>query len=116
MRQVPSASAGAFVAQIGGGLETVRCGACTEPKAARQSGSSRISNASGALSHFRVDEVACAQKAGHRRALLIRAHDLGHGQFYGEMDVRPRKDDGEFETKVMLKSVKDGSTLFRLAK
>lgn len=44
---------------------------------------------------------------------LIRAHDLGHGQFYGEMDVRPRKDDGEFETKVMLKSVKDGSTLFR---
>jgi quinohemoprotein amine dehydrogenase len=44
---------------------------------------------------------------------LVTAHVLGHGKFYGEMEVKPGSTDGEYFTRVVLKSVDDGSTLLR---
>ena len=44
---------------------------------------------------------------------LVTAHVMGHGKFCGEMEVQPGSTSGEFFTRVVLKSVDDGSTLFR---
>lgn len=44
---------------------------------------------------------------------LVTAHVLGRGKFYGEMEVQPGSTDGEYFTRVVLKSVNDGSTLLR---
>jgi quinohemoprotein amine dehydrogenase len=44
---------------------------------------------------------------------LVTAHVLGHGKLYGEMEVRPGNTDGEYFTRVVLKSVNDGSALVR---
>lgn len=44
---------------------------------------------------------------------LVTAHVVGRGKFYGEMNVQPGSNDGEFFTRVVLKSVNDGATVFR---
>jgi quinohemoprotein amine dehydrogenase len=44
---------------------------------------------------------------------LVTAHAPGHGQYYGEMDVRPGSADGEYFTHVTLKPASDGSTIPR---
>ena len=43
---------------------------------------------------------------------LVTASLSGHGTYYGEMEVTPAADDG-FNTRVILKSVRDASTLIR---
>jgi len=44
---------------------------------------------------------------------LVTAHVPGRGFFYGDMDVQPGDNDGEFLTRVSLASVRDGSTIVR---
>jgi quinohemoprotein amine dehydrogenase len=45
---------------------------------------------------------------------LVSANLLGHGKFYGEMNIEPKSgSDDEFVTRVKLTSVKDGSTVTR---
>jgi len=44
---------------------------------------------------------------------LVSADILGHGKYYGELEIEPGAADDEFTTRVKLVSVKDGSTLVR---
>ena len=44
---------------------------------------------------------------------LVSANILGHGKYYGELEVEPGAAEDEFTTRVKLVSVKDGSTLVR---
>jgi quinohemoprotein amine dehydrogenase len=44
---------------------------------------------------------------------LVTAHVPGRGKLYGEMEVQPGGTDGEYFTRVVLKSVKDGATVLR---
>ncbi len=44
---------------------------------------------------------------------LVSANILGHGKYYGELEVEPGAADDEFTTRVKLVSVKDGSTIVR---
>jgi quinohemoprotein amine dehydrogenase len=44
---------------------------------------------------------------------LVSANILGHGKYYGELEIEPGGADDEFTTRVKLTSVKDGSTLVR---
>jgi quinohemoprotein amine dehydrogenase len=44
---------------------------------------------------------------------LVTAHIPGHGKYYGEMVMEPGSADDEFQTRVKLQSVTDGSTITR---
>jgi quinohemoprotein amine dehydrogenase len=44
---------------------------------------------------------------------LVTAHVAGRGTLYGEMNVQPGKAEGEFTTRVTLRSVNDGSAIVR---
>jgi quinohemoprotein amine dehydrogenase len=44
---------------------------------------------------------------------LVTAHVQGRGQYVGEMEVQPGAADGEFTTRVTLRSLRDGATVLR---